>query len=112
MFHYSASKAALAAASEALRAEVRKRGEHVVTVYPGPVKTAMADAAVARYATDVAARLPIGTTAALARLVLRAIERKRARVIYPRSYAIARMSPSLTRWAVDTFSPLPRSLKS
>jgi short-subunit dehydrogenase len=111
MYHYSASKAALAAASESLRAEVRKRGVHVVTVYPGPVRTAMADAAVARYARDPTGRLPVGTVEELARLVLRAIARKQPRVIYPRSYAVARMFPSLTRWSVDTFGPLPKSLK-
>jgi short-subunit dehydrogenase len=112
MFHYSASKAAIAAGSESLRAEVKKRGVHVVTVYPGPVKTAMADAAIARYAKDPMGALPIGTVDVLARLILRAIARRHARVIYPRTYAVARMFPSLTRWAVDTFSPTPKSLKS
>ena len=112
MFHYSASKAALAAGSEALRAEVKGRGVHVVTVYPGPVKTAMADAALLRYEKDPMGALPLGNTAELARLVVAAIAKKRARVIYPRPYAVARMFPSLTRWAVDRFSPLPRSLKS
>jgi short-subunit dehydrogenase len=111
MFHYSASKAALAAASESLRAEVKKRGVHVVTVYPGPVRTAMAEAAVQRYDHALAASMPMGSCDKLARLVMRAISGRKARVIYPRAYAAARMFPSLTRWAVDTFSPLPRSLK-
>lgn len=112
MFHYSASKAALAAASEALRAEVAPQGVHVVTVYPGPVKTAMADAAIDRYADDPTRGLPVGTTDALARLVVRAIERRRARVIYPRSYTLARMFPGLTRWIMDRFSPRPTSQRS
>jgi short-subunit dehydrogenase len=112
MFHYSASKAALAAASESLRAEVKRRGVHVVTVYPGPVKTAMADAAIARYEKDPMGALPLGNVETLARLVVAAIARRRARVIYPRPYAVARMFPALTRWAVDRFSPLPKSLKS
>ncbi len=110
MFHYSASKAALAAASESLRAEVKGRGVHVLTVYPGPVKTAMADAAIARYDKDPMGRLPLGSTDELARMVVTAIRRRRARVIYPRAYTVARMFPSLTRWAVDTFSPLPKRL--
>jgi short-subunit dehydrogenase len=112
MFHYSASKAALAAASESLRAEVGRRGVHVVTVYPGPVKTAMADAALAKYdAGGPQNALPVGTVEELARRVMRAIARRQARVIYPRAYVAARMFPSLTRWAVDRFSPLPRKLE-
>lgn len=112
MFYYNASKAALAAASESLRAEVRKRGVHVVTVYPGPVRTPMTEAAVARYAKNPVAALPVGSAEVLARLVLRAVRCRTPRVIYPRSYAVARLCPPLMRWAVDTFSPMPRSAKS
>lgn len=107
MFHYSASKAALAAASESLRAEVARHGVHVVTVYPGPIHTPMAQAAVDRYAGDPTRGLPIGDTDTLARLVLRAVRKRRARVIYPRAYALARSFPALTRSVVDRFSPLP-----
>src|SRR5579872_2045382 len=39
---YGASKAGLAMASEALRAEVKPSGVHVLTVYPGPVHSDMA----------------------------------------------------------------------
>jgi short-subunit dehydrogenase len=109
MFHYSASKAAIGAASESLRAEVKKRGVHVLTVYPGPVRTAMAEAAVARYARDPVGALPVGSAEELARLVVRAMRRREPRVIYPRSYTVARIFPSMMRWVVATFSPLPRS---
>ncbi len=109
MYHYSASKAALAAASEALRAEVAPAGIHVVTVYPGPVHTAMANAAVEHYAKDPTRGLPVGTTEALSSLILRAIERRRARVIYPRLYGLTRMFPGITRWVMDRFSPRPQS---
>jgi short-subunit dehydrogenase len=108
MFDYSASKAALAAGSECLRAEVKGRGVHVVTVYPGPIVTAMANAAAARYAKDPTAGMPVGNTGALARLVVRAVERRQDRVIYPRVYAVTRMFPGLARWAIDTFGPLPQ----
>ncbi len=112
MFHYSASKAALAAASECLRAEVKRRGVHVVTVYPGPVSTAMATAAIDRYDKDPTVGMPVGRADVLARLVVAAVRRKKSRVIYPRAYALARMFPGITRWVMDTFSPLPKRLPS
>jgi short-subunit dehydrogenase len=110
MYHYSASKAAIAAASECLRAEVRKHGVHVVTVYPGPIETPMASAAVDRYPSDPTAALPVGDVDTLAALVLAAIRKKRARVIYPRPYALARMFPGITRIVMDRFSPMPKAL--
>lgn len=110
MFHYSASKSALAAASESLRAEVKAHGVHVVTVYPGPITTPMAENAIAAYAEDPTRGLPIGDTRTLARRVLAAVEKKRARVIYPRSYGVARMFPGITRVVMDRFSPLPKAL--
>lgn len=109
LYHYSASKAALAAASEALRAEVAPQGVHVVTVYPGPVRTAMASAAVARYTSDPTSFLPVGDAGALAKLVVRAIDRRKARVIYPRVYLLTRMFPGITRWVMDRMSPRPKS---
>lgn len=112
MYHYSASKAAIAAASESLRAEVRPLGLHVVTVYPGPVDTPMASAAVARYAEDPTGFLPVGDTITLGELVLAAVRKKRARVIYPRPYALARMFPGITRVVMDRFSPRPKALPS
>jgi hypothetical protein len=54
--------------------------------------------------------MPLGTTEELARLVVRAIDKRKPRVIYPRAYTVARMFPSLTRWAVDKYGPLPKKL--
>lgn len=108
MVHYSASKGALAAASEALRPELATRGIHVVTVYPGPIQTAMADAAVDKYAKDPTKGLPVGTADGLGRLVVRAIARRRSRVIYPRGYWFARWFPSVTSWVMGWASPLPK----
>jgi short-subunit dehydrogenase len=110
MFHYSASKAALAAASESLRAEVKPHGIHVVTVYPGPVATDMAAKAVASYAKDPTGPLPVGDVTSLGKLILTAVKRKRARVIYPRAYAVARHFPGITRVVMDTMSPKPKAL--
>ena len=112
MYHYNASKGALAAASESLRGELRGTGVHVVCVYPGPVKTAMADAAMASYGDVRAgqlAHMPTGDTATLARKVRRAVERREARVIYPGIYRLARWFPGTTRWVLDRLSPKPES---
>ena len=111
MWHYNAAKGGLAAASESLRGELRRTGVHVVTVYPGPVATAMAEAGYAAYPPDpVKKLLPEGDAATLARRVRRAVERRQARVIYPRAYAITRWFPAVTRWFLDRFTPRPLPL--
>ena len=107
MTHYNAAKAGLAAASEALRGELRGSGVHVVTVYPGIIaSTDMARAALAKYEpSKMLAAFPRGTEETLASLVHRAVVRKQARVIYPRSGALSRWFPGATRWFVDRFTP-------
>jgi short-subunit dehydrogenase len=106
MTYYNASKAGLAGASEALRGEIRASGVDVVTVYPGIIETDMARHGMAAYEKTVALRLqPRGTTAHLAKHVRRAIEKRRARVVYPRFNALARMFPGITRWTMDRFTP-------
>jgi short-subunit dehydrogenase len=104
-FFYNASKAALSAASESLRGELRKHGVHVVTVYPGPVRTPMADANFAAFDPSVARMTPTGDTRTLAKLVARAVDRRKPRVIYPRVYAVTRWFPWLARWAIDRRMP-------
>jgi short-subunit dehydrogenase len=107
------SKAALAGGSESLRGELRKTGVHVVTVYPGPIDTPMGRNGYAAYEESFSTRAtPMGYVGPLARLVRRAIEKKRARVIYPRLYALARYFPNTTRYFLDHFTPAPRALKS
>lgn len=111
MFFYNAAKAGLAAASEGLRAEVKPHGIHVVTVYPGPVTSDMEAAArVAYEATTAARHTPTGSPEVLAKLVADAVKNKRARVIYPRFYALSRHFPNLTRWAIDALTPPLKAL--
>ncbi|MBX3207586.1 MAG: SDR family NAD(P)-dependent oxidoreductase, partial [Labilithrix sp.] len=70
MYFYNAAKAGLAAASEGLRAEVKKHGVHVVTVYPGPVTSELEAAGRAAYEDAAATRnVPTGTPEVLARLI-------------------------------------------
>lgn len=106
MAHYCAAKAGLAAASEALRGELRNDGIRVMTVYPGPTRTAMLDAAYSAYPPSRAVRmLPTASPDALARRIVRAVRRHRARVVHPRVYALFRWFPVVARWLLDRFTP-------
>jgi short-subunit dehydrogenase len=109
MTWYNAGKAGLAAASEALRGELRGSGVNVVTVYPGIIpETDMAKASLDVYdgGASLAIRMqPTGTPAGLATVVLRAVNRRQARVIFPKVNAVARHFPAATRWAMDAFTP-------
>jgi short-subunit dehydrogenase len=106
MYYYNAAKGGIANASEGLRGELRGTGVHVVTVYPGPVDTDMGQAGYTKYEASWTSRLaPFGNTTDLARLVLRAVDGKKPRVIYPRVYAIALSYPRIARWFTARFSP-------
>ncbi len=85
---YCAAKAGLAAASEVARRELAPRGVRVVTVYPGPVRSDLEKRARDQYGRGLVSRvLPTGDPAVLARLTIDAVERGRARVVYPSVYA-------------------------
>ena len=113
MFFYNAAKAGLADASEGLRAEINAYGIHVVTVYPGPVTSDMESAARSAYENTAGARYtPTGSPDVLARLIAKAVEQKRAHVVYPRSYGILRHRPNFTRWAIDAITPILKALSS
>jgi short-subunit dehydrogenase len=106
MTWYNASKAGLAAASEALHGELRGTGVHVVTVYPGIIATGMADAATSKYESSAILRAqPVATAEQLAKAIRNAIEKKHERLIYPRFNAVARWFPAQTRWLMDRFTP-------
>ncbi|MCB9749163.1 MAG: SDR family NAD(P)-dependent oxidoreductase [Myxococcales bacterium] len=106
MTYYNASKAGIAAASEALRGELRGSGVHVVTVYPGIILTDMGEKGLQKYESSLALRLqPKGDARALARRIRDAIERRRPRVIYPRMNALARWFPGTTRLVMDALTP-------
>ena len=106
MAYYSASKAGIGAASECMRGEMLGSGVNVVTVYPGPVDSAMARAAVALFEPSATMqRMPTGDAAELARIVRGCVEERGARIIYPRIYEAARWFPGITRWVLDNFMP-------
>ncbi|MFO0571812.1 MAG: SDR family NAD(P)-dependent oxidoreductase [Polyangiaceae bacterium] len=110
MAHYDAAKAGMAAWSEALRMELRGSGVHVVTAYPGYIAdTELAQTGAAAYAPSRAERLmPRGTSTELARRVCDAVERRRARVLYPYPAAVALWLNGSMRWAMSRFAPTLR----
>jgi short-subunit dehydrogenase len=104
--YYAAAKAGLAAASEVLRGELRGTGVHVVTVYPGPIRTAMSTQAFESFEDPWTKRLVAeAPPEKLAARIRQAVERRQPRVIFPRSYALVRHVPDTARWVLDRLSP-------
>ncbi len=104
--YYGAAKAGLAMASEIAHLELAPRGVHVVTVYPGPVRSALESRARSQYPSGSLARFaPAGDPAALARRVVRACQRRRARVVYPPLYDLASRFPGLASSITRALSP-------
>ena len=97
--HYSATKAGLAIATETLRTELHGSGVHVLEVIPGPVDTAIqAESRLIPGAEIALSRTPMGSPEKLARLAVRALERGRRRLVYPRPLRIAYALPGMSRW--------------
>lgn len=112
MAHYSASKAALAMASEMMRVELAAKKIHVLTVYPGPVTSPMEAAAREKienrggFGARVSKNLPTGTVKGLSAAIDKAIRSKKARVIYPRMYWLSYWFRSTAQWITSAFTPL------
>jgi len=94
--YYGAAKAGLAMASEIAALELGPRGVHVVTVYPGPVRSGLERRARAQASPGLLTRLiPTGDAEPLARRVLDAWEARRTRVFYPSLYEVAGRLPGI-----------------
>ncbi len=106
MVHYAASKAGFARASELMRIELRGSGVNVVTVYPGYIRTEMGDTAFERFDLPGIAKLyRPGYADVLARKVRQAVEKKRARVIYPWMNQLPVAFEGTTRFVLDHLGP-------
>jgi short-subunit dehydrogenase len=113
MGHYASTKAALGIATQSLRLELHGSGVHVLQVVPGPVDTAVqAETRLVPGAAEALARAPLGTPEDLAPRVVRAIERRRKTLVYPRRLAAVYALPFLGRrnmtWLVRRLSRDPR----
>lgn len=104
--YQTASKTASAAFSEGLKRELEGTGVHVLTVYPGPTDTPMTRGGIDVYGKEaLITKLPLGDPATFARRVRAAIERRSARIFYPRIYALARWFPRISGWLARAFAP-------
>jgi len=107
--YYGAAKAGLAMASEIAHLELRPSGVDVVTVYPGPVASELERRARAQVpATFVSRAIPTGDARGLAAAIVRALQKRSARVIYPPVYQPAAEMLSIARRVTARFSPSPR----
>jgi hypothetical protein len=61
----------------------------------------------AAYEETAMARLftPVGDAAVLARKIANGVASRRARIVYPASYGLARHFPNLARFVLDRFTP-------
>jgi short-subunit dehydrogenase len=107
--YYGAAKAGLAMASEIARADLGDRGVRVVTVYPGPVRSALEQGARDAYGGGgLLGRLaPTGDPAELAARVMAAIENDEPRVIYPRLYGLGWVAPNFSARVALDYGPPP-----
>jgi short-subunit dehydrogenase len=96
---YAATKAALGVATETLAMELVDSGVLVIEVIPGPVDTAVqGETRLAPGIERMLDRTPLGDPAVLARLITRALEQGKTRVIYPQRARLAYTLPTLVRW--------------
>jgi len=107
--YYGAAKAGIAMASEIARADLADRGVQVITVYPGPVRSALEAGARADYGGGglFGRFAPTGEPAELAARIMDAISDDEPRVIYPRLYGVGWTAPNLSRWFALSYGPPP-----
>jgi len=97
MGSYPASKAALTAATEAMRTELVGSGVHLVVAFLGGVATPMHSKASVAYGA-VLRWMPLGRPEVAARRIVTAIRRNRSTVVYPRAVIAMRWFPAVSAW--------------
>lgn len=107
MAEYAASKAALATLAVALAGEYKNTALHFLTVYPGPIKTPMAERAQQKYTGSAAQLLPYGSAEDLAAEICRALQSRKKKLVYPAIYGSAEYFRDLATWMAAEFTPAP-----
>lgn len=106
--YYSGAKAGIAMASEIAHNELKGRGIHVVTVYPGPVHSSLEAHARSQVKPGLVSRfIPTGEPAEIAVAIAEACRQKKPRVIYPMPFAVAHYFNGVSQWLVAKVSPQP-----
>lgn len=109
MAEYAASKAALAALSVALAGEYKNTAVHFLTVYPGPIKTPMAERAQQKYTGKAAQLVPYGSADGLAKEICTALQKRKSKLIYPAVYSSTEYFRDLATWLAAEFTPAPEA---
>ena len=77
-----------------------------MTAYPGPTDTPMTQAGLDVYGRkSLVGMIPLGDSATFARRLRRAVEQRKARLVYPRFYAFSRWFPRISQWFAARFAP-------
>lgn len=97
MGSYPASKAALAAATAALRLELEGSGVRLILAFLGSVDTPM-HASASRSYGDALKWMPLGRPDTAARRIVAAIRRGQEVLVYPRSVASIHWFPAVSAW--------------
>jgi uncharacterized protein len=96
--HYCSSKAALARATEALRLEGHGSGVQVLEAIVGPTDTAIqGESRLVPGFKEATRGIRLGKPEELARLIVRALERGKMRLVYPRMLAPTYTLPFIAR---------------
>lgn len=96
---YAATKAAFAQATQTLRMELHGSGVQMIEVIPGPVDTAVqGESRLLPGFERMIARSAMGQPDVMAQHIVRALERGRRQVVYPRGGRLPMALPGLARW--------------
>lgn len=107
--YYGAAKAGLLFASQIAGLELAERGVHVLSVLPGPVRSALEAGARAQLpSTFLTRHLPTGDPQVLAQRILTALTRGQRRLVYPSFYGLADVVPGVAERFTQAFSPAAR----
>ena len=106
--YYGATKSGIAMASEIAHHELLPKGVHILTVYPGPVRSNLESGARAQVTQGFVSRqIPTGNATDLATRIAAALERKSVRVVYPDIYRLAYQFLGVSQWFTARVSPEP-----